>query len=943
MNRLREMGKARFLGLALGAIVLAGGVAGSADANSPVVNFSVAPSTTQAGGHPDIAVQFKVGNSATSGYSNPCYCNDPKDVMVNLPTGFIGNPHATPRCGSAEFALQECPSDSQIGIAVVLLYKEAGVGGGVYAWKPLFNMVPRPDQAGLLAFPTPAAGGLPQYTVLKARTGSDYGLTATNVGVERFIPIYGVSQFLWGVPADPIHDPIRFKTGAGVGGLGFCINIYEFADPRQAFSENRFPSLPTECANPGPPTTSSNSPPVPFLSNPTACSGPLIASLDTNSYDNGTAHGDSPYPAVTGCELLSFNPSLSAKPTTEEADAPSGLDLDLSVPQFQSPSTPSPSAIRATTVTLPEGFSINPNAADGKASCSNVEASFGTEDEAHCPEFSKVGTLSVDSSALPAPIPGYIYLGDPKPGNRYRIILTADGYATHVKLAGSVFPDPQTGQLVTSFQELPETPLTEFKMHFFGSERGLLATPNQCGTYSVKSTFRPWDAALPEQDSTQFFTIDSGPGGKPCPTLPRSFSPAFFASSDGNTAGAYAPFSLKLDRADGDQNLTSLSVRTPPGFSARLKGIPYCPDSSIAGITSDGYLGAAERASSACPAASQIGTVIASVGAGSRPFQTPGRVFLAGPYKGAPVSLVAVVPAIAGPYDLGAVAVRAALYVDPVTAEVTTVSDPLPRILAGVPLRIRSIQVNLDRPNFTLNPTKCDPFVVAGTIGGEEGGLVSRSSHFQVANCAVLPYGPQLSLTLSGGVNRRGHPKIHAELDSAPGEANSHRISVTLPKGEFLDNAHIGTVCTRPEFARNSCPAGSLVGTVEVTSPLLDKPLAGPIYLRSSQHRLPDLALDLEGQFDIEATGRIDSIDGRLRTTFETIPDVPLSSVSFDLMGGAKGLLQNSTGLCGATKSAVVRMVGQNGDRADEKVKLDTLCGEAARRRRHRNRSGGSH
>ncbi len=909
----------------------------TAVADSPVKLFTVGASSLQAGGHPDIQVEFKVGTSASAGYPDPCLCNDPKDIQVNMPKGFIGNPHAVPQCGNVEFALVECPPDTQVGIVALLLYKEFGVGGGAYFWQPLYNMVTRPDQAGLLAFQTPAAPGSPQYVVLKARTDSDYGLTVTNIGIERLFPIYGFTQWLWGVPADPIHNSLRMPKGFTTLE---CNSATENGDPRQGISENRYPSRSYECNNPGPGPLASNIPPEPFLSGPTACAGPLPATITTFSYDTGIAHGETTYPGVTGCDLLSFNPSLSAKPTTEEADAPSGADIDLTVPQLQSPSSPSPSSIRAVTVTLPEGFSLNPGAADGKTSCSDTEARFGTEEEAQCPEYSKIGTLTLDSSALPAPIPGYIYLGDPIPGNRYRLFITANGFATHVKLAGSVTPDPRTGQLVTSFPDLPESPLTEFNMHFFGSERGLLATPTKCGTYAVHSTFKPWDSALPDQDATQFFTIDSGPGGSPCPGSARPFTPGFTAASTGSTGGAFSPFSLELSRNDGDQNLSGLTVKTPPGFSASLRGIPYCSESAIASMSAPGYSGRTEEAYSACPAASQIGTLNAGAGPGSRPLHATGKTYLAGPYKGAPVSLVTVFPAIAGPYDLGTIAVRAALNVDPLTAQVTAVSDPLPLVYEGVPLRVRSLQIKLDRPKFTLNPTNCQPHSVDTKIAGEEGAVATPSTNFQVSNCATLPYQPKLSLRLKGGVNRRGHPAIHADLTASGGEANSKEVVVTLPSGELLDNSHIGTVCTRVDFAKNACPKASLLGDVTVSSPLLDKPLQGSIYLRSSQHQLPDLALDLEGQFDIEAVGMIDSVKGRLRTSFNSIPDVPFSKISLNLVGGAKGILQNTEDLCGTNKRATVSMVGQNGATTTSRVKLKPLCGANAKRKRHRGRAG---
>jgi hypothetical protein len=392
---------------------------------------------------------------------------------------------------------------------------------------------------------------------------------------------------------------------------------------------------------------------------------------------------------------------------------------------------------------------------------------------------------------------------------------------------------------------------------------------------------------------------------------------------------------LSLTRRDGEQNLAGLSVTTPPGFLATLRGIPYCPDAALTTVGSPGYAGLAEIAAPGCPIESQVGVTTAAAGAGSRPVFLGGKVYLAGPYKGAPLSLAVVTPAVSGPYDLGNVVVRAAVRVDPTTAQVTTVSDPLPQIYGGVPLRARFLRVDLNRPGFTLNPTNCDPFSVDVTTLGDEGAASTQSPRFQVANCADLAFAPRLGLRLSGGVNRRGHPSIHATLSASQGEANVRALSVTLAKGELLDNSHIGTVCTRVEFANRSCPAGALIGSAEVTSPLLDGPLTGPVFLRSSSHRLPDVVISLSGQIDLELVGRVDSIGGRLRTTFENVPDAPFDTFTLDLAGGSRGLVTNSKGLCESTKRAMVEMAGQNGATFSTRVKLAAVCGKSARHKRH--------
>jgi hypothetical protein len=880
----------------------------SASAYTGIHHYSLTPSTTQAGGHPDVTQRLHFGNRQRDGGEvilgypqEPCGCGDVRTITEHLPTGFIGNPHVIPACTLGELSTGTCPPESQAGVAEVL-----------ELYVPLYNMEPHADEAGSVAFVIPVTG-VPLFNVLSARTDGDYGLDTRTTPQFHILPfIYETFYTLWGVPADPVHDDARFLTP--LSGVGGCFNY------------------PNPCL--GVTGASSNVPAAPFFQNPTTCGVPLSATAVLTYYHGVVEQASTPWPATTGCDQLSFNPSMTVKPTTAQADTASGIDVDLKVPQNQSPSTPTPSQIRSTTMTLPEGFSINPNAADGKVSCSDADTAIGTLKEATCPEFSKIGTVTLDSSALPGPIPGALYLGEPKPGNRYRVILAADGFATHIKLAGSIRADPSTGRLVFSFEELPQSPLTRFNLHVFGSERGVLATPTHCGSYSVRSEFVPWNSALPNQVSTSFLEIDTGPQGGPCPKGARPFYPKLQVGSPNNTAGMHTPFSLRLRREDGEQNVLAIDLTTPPGLSATLRGIPYCPETAIALLASSSYSGLAERISPACPVQSQIGTATAGAGSGTRPIHVAGRVYLAGPYKGAPLSLVVVIPAISGPYDLGVLATRIALHVDKVSGQVTTISDPLPQIFEGIPLRTRSIQVSLDRPGFTLNPTNCEPLSVDSSLSGDEGGKARGRLHYQVANCSDLPYGPKLTLRLTGGLGRRGHPAIHAVLRTAEGEANTRRVSVTLPKGEFLDNANVGTICTRVDFARDSCPPSAVIGNVKVKTPILDQPLTGSVYLRSSRHELPDMALDIEGQIDVEAVARIESIDGRLRTTFETVPDVPLGTVVLNLKGGSKGLLQNSDDLCGTSKRAKAKFTGQNGNRFNRNIRLSLACAEAKRNRR---------
>jgi hypothetical protein len=908
---------------AIAVLAIAG--VGSASAKDPgFLALKATPSNSQAGGHPNVRLLVSFVRDYDAGSGLECEarhdCLAPRTFSIHWPTGFIGNPHVAPQCTATEFNQGSCPVDSQVG-KVEITGEEGGVQLGLFV--PLYNLETRPDQAGLLGFIAPIFG-VPILLELTGRTNSDYGLEAVSSPQVR-IPFDTFTTTLWGVPHNPEHDFERFFTP--LTGLAGCLQGI-FTGVKGC------PPGGPICCGDSPTFAPAGAPEAPFLQNPTTCGVPLTMAADIEYYDGRSGHAESPWPETTGCSQASFNPALTAKATTSQADTASGLDTDLRVPQTQSPRTPSPSELRTAILTLPKDFSINPGASDGKVACADDQTAIGTLFAATCPEFSKIGTLSVDVSALPAPIPGALYLAEPKPGNPYRVLIAADGFATHVKLLGSVRPDPVTGQLKIMFVDLPQAPLQEFDIHIFGSERGLLATPTHCGTYTVESEFVPWNSELNTRFSTSFITIDAGPGGAPCPHGPRPFGPRLAAGTNNSTAGMHAPFSLTISRDDGDQNMSALTVETPPGFSATLKGIPYCPQQSLDRFAEPGYSGLAEQASPACPVESRIGTVVSGAGAGSHPLFITGTAYLAGPYKGAPFSMVAVIPAVSGPYDLGVVAVRTAIEVDPTSARVRTVSDQLPQIIEGIPLRLRSIMVDLDRPHFALNPTNCDPLSVDATIRGDEGATAHPDRRFQVANCAKLPYAPQVSLTMMGGVRRRGHPAIRGMLKTTPGDANLRSISVTLPRGQLLDNAHIGTICTRADFSKQACPAASIYGRAEVVTPLLDRPLKGNVYLRASSNKLPDMVLDLEGQLDFEAVARIDSVRGRLRTNFESIPDVPVSMVVLNLAGGSKGLVVNSESLCGEPRRAVVKTRGQNGAIFDTKAKVNVSCGSRARHKR---------
>ncbi len=506
-----------------------------------------------------------------------------------------------------------------------------------------------------------------------------------------------------------------------------------------------------------------------------------------------------------------------------------------------------------------------------------------------------------------------------------------------LKLSGQVKAEDD-GRLVTTFDNQPQVPFSKLHLELFGGPRAPLRTPSACGAHTATAELTPWSGNAPVELWSSF-QITQGPAGAPCPN--GAFDPKLAAGTTNPLAAAYSPFTLRLSRADGTQELGAITATLPPGLIGKLAGVPYCPDAALAAISGALRTGAAQIASPSCPAASQVGTVTVGAGAGPNPFYTQsGRAYLAGPYKGAPLSVAVVTPAVAGPFDLGNVVVRNALRIDPATTQVTAVSDPLPSILHGIPLDLRDVRVDLSRPDFTLNPTSCDPMAIDATLTGTQGASASRSERFQVANCDKLAFKPKLSIRLKGGIRRSDHPALRAQLVMPKKTgANIARASVALPHSEFLAQSHIRTICTRVQFAAGSgggeaCPAGSVYGHARAFSPLLDKPLEGPVYLRSSSHRLPDLVAALNGQIDVELSGRIDTTnDGGIRTTFALVPDAPVSKFVLSMKGGKKGLLENSRNLCKSTNRATVKFDGQNGKVSDFTPMVEARCGKKGKRK----------
>jgi hypothetical protein len=495
-----------------------------------------------------------------------------------------------------------------------------------------------------------------------------------------------------------------------------------------------------------------------------------------------------------------------------------------------------------------------------------------------------------------------------------------------------VAPDPVSGRLTATFDDNPQLPFESLEVQLKGGDRAPLLTPASCGTYATSASFVPWSAADPDNPtaaetvtSTSSFAITTGPAGGPCPT-PGQFDPGFSAGTLTPIAGAHSPLLVNATRPDGSAPLSGLSLQLPKGLLGKLAGIPYCSDGALA--TAAAKSGAAELASPSCPAASGIGVVDVAAGAGTTPYDVRGQLYLTGPYKGAALSVVAITPAVAGPFDLGTVVVRSALQVDPVSAAVSIQSDPIPQILQGIPLKIRAVEVNANRPDFALNPTNCNPFSLTGTLFSPPTAR-AVASPFRVGACAALGFKPKLGLTVKGSTKRGAYQQLRAVLTAPLGQANIGRVSVALPHSQFLAQEHINTICTRPQFAADSCPKGSIYGKARAFTPLLDKPLEGPVYLRANggERELPDLVADLRGQIDIELVGYIDSVNEGIRTTFKNVPDAPVSKFVLEMKGGKKSLLVNSRNLCKAANRAAVKMGGQNGRVHNFEQALGTSCG----------------
>lgn len=834
-------------------------------------------------------------------------------VVVDLPPGLVGNPLATPRCKREAFdgrIKAKCPGGTQVGTFHAYFrnpQESLAPGGAVY------NLVPPKGVAASFGFS--GAGFVVIEDASVARVNGVYTVvvTASNISHEDLVEF---EETIWGVPADESHDPERECPGSGQETIHGC---------------------------------ASESPPAPFLTLPGSCGKPMVTTLEADSteapgvFEKATAVSEEAgTPAgLLGCEQLEFNPNISVRPETEAAATNTGLDVDVEVPQPESTDGLAEADARETVLTLPPGMVVNPSSGNGLAGCSSAQIALESNEPQACPEASKIGTVTVDTPLLDHPLPGAVYLasqGDNPFGSLLAIYIVVEDpeTGTIVKLAGHVEPDPVTGQLRTVVDDLPQFPFTDVKVDLNGGPRASLLTPDTCGTKTATAELEPWSEGA-SADPVSSFAITSGPGGSRCSASPAEEpdAPSFSAGTTFPDAGAFSPFELRLSREQGTQQIAALQTTLPPGLVGRLAGIERCSDARIAAAQRAGRTGREEIASPSCPAGSEVGTVDVAAGGGALPLHVTGHVYLAGPYEGAPFSLAVITPAVAGPFDLGVVVVRAALRIDPYTAQVTVASDPIPTILQGIPLDVRTITVDVARQGFTLNPTSCGQASLLGTVGSALGGAANVSSPFQTQGCTQLAFAPAFTAATSAHASKADGTGLHVKVVppvegpwSRAQEANIKTFKVELPKQLPARLTTLQKACLAAQFDANpaGCPAASMVGVATVHTPLLANPLTGPAYFVShGNEAFPQLIMVLQGEgitVDVAADTFI-SKAGITSSTIKAAPDVPFSSFELTLPPGPYSALTANGNLCAQRLSMPTYMTAQNGATHNQDTPLE--------------------
>ncbi len=824
-----------------------------------------------------------------------------KDLVIKLPPGLVGNPTVFPRCRTPELTtnLSTCPQSTAVGVAMISFIFPHGPLPYEKVPVPLFNMQPSTGEPARFGF---KINSTTVFIDTSVRTGGDYGVTTTVSNINQEIAFLSSQVTVWGVPGDPSHDISR---GSG------CLEAY----------------YPGETTHPCQPSEQGH--PAPLLSLPTSCTGELKSSVEADSWNAPGSWvpepslASDPMPAMDGCNRLPFSPSISVSPDGQAGSTPTGLTVDAHVPQdlVLNPTGLAEADVKDTTVALPAGVVLNPAAGDGLEACSEAQIGFQRENpETHtleftstkpsCPDASKVGEVEITTPLLPKDqaLKGSAYVaaqGANPFGTLIALYVVAEDHVsgTLVKLAFNVKPDPVTGQLVTVVNNTPQLPFEDFRLHFFGGDRGPLATPSRCGAYIATASIAPWSGNETAILSAPPFEILTGPNGSPCRN-PLLFAPSLTAGTTNIQAGAFSALTTTMTREDGQQDLAAVQLHMPPGLSGLLSTVKLCDEAAANEGT--------------CGPESLIGETIVSVGLGGDPFSVKGgKVYVTGPYKGAPFGLSIVNPAKAGPYDLGkgacdCVLVRAKIEVDPTTAALTVTTDNtgpyrIPTTLEGIPLQIKHVNVMINRPGFTFNSTNCNPMNITGTITSTEGATSNLSVPFQVTNCATLKFAPKFTVSTSGRTSKRDGASLSVKLSYPKGsfgaQANIARVKVELPKQLPSRLTTLQKACVAATFETKpaSCPPQSIVGHAKVITPLLPVPLEGPAYFVShGGAAFPSLTIVLTGYgVTVRLVGDtfIDK-KGVTSSTFKATPDVPFNTFELTLPQGPFSALAANTNLC---------------------------------------------
>ncbi|MCW3032325.1 MAG: hypothetical protein JWM60_670 [Solirubrobacterales bacterium] len=841
-----------------------------------------------------------------------------KEIVTKLPPGLLGNPLAVPQCSGTEFgALDEktinsCPNDTAIGVAVVsfndpILY-------GFQQWAvPIFNLEPAAGSPARFGF---EIVHVPVVLDAHVRTGEDYGVTVTVQNTSQAVQVLGANVTIWGVPGSPLHDESRGWDCIGSG----------------HYAEGFTP--PHTCPKGGLPQT-------PYLFLPTSCPTARQATVVSGrAWSGETLSGESEFPALSGCGELPFSPSVSVRPDEAAASTPTGLNVEVNLPQETtlSPDGLAESDLKATTLTLPEGLQASAGAANGLETCSveavgfsepggalgaALEAQQFTGAPASCPNAAKIGTVSIKTPVLAKELVGGVYLGaqntNPFASPLVLYLAAEDEPAepsvstVRLKVAGEVAIDPVTGRLTSTFKNTPQAPFERLRLHLFSGPRASQATPSRCGSYVADGTFAPWSEGAAVHAGSQpgeGFQITSGPGGSPCPGATLPLSPGLQAGSTIPSAGAFSPFTLTIGRPDGQQELNALSVHLPPGIAAMLSKVTPCAEPPAGQEWH-------------CGPDSLIGKSTASSGLGAAPVTLAGQVYLTKGYNGAPFGLLDATLAQAGPFNLGWVYVRSRINVDPFTAAVTVSTDPgphgdaLPTIIKGVPVQLKQINVTVDRPEFQFNPTSCLPKAITATLSGSEGATATVPSSYNVTGCASLPFKPTISVETESSYSRVDGLGMKVIVKSSKGQANIAKTKLVFPTSIPSRLTTIQKACPDTVFNVNpaNCPEGSVIGAAIAHTPVLRSPLTGPAYLVShASASFPDAEFVLQGEgIKLVLDGKTDIKKGITSSTFESVPDAPVETFEVNLPRGPHSAFSGFGDLCAKAQELPTEFGGQNG------------------------------